>query len=125
MKDCKKTKESIIEMVRDLNPTKKVLCKKHDITWQTLKNWLEKDKSFAEQYKQAIKDYLDGINVEAKKSLSKLITGYYYEEEKTFYMPDAEGNPVITQKVVVKKHVPPSASAVTFALSNLEPENFE
>jgi len=125
MKKNDEIKESIVTMVRQLNPTKTAVCKKHGITWQTLKNWTIEDPKFAEDYKNAIKDYLNGINVQARKSLAKLVKGYYYNEQKTIYVPDADGEPVIAQRTVTKKHVPPSATAVTYALSNLDPENFE
>lgn len=125
MKKGKEIKESIVVMVRELNPTKKAICIKHGITWQTLKNWLEEDTQFKADYEQAIRDYLNTINVEARDSLGKLVKGYDYEEEKTIYMPGPEGKPVIAQKTVTKKHVPPNANAVIYALSNLEPENFE
>ncbi|HKM13362.1 MAG TPA: hypothetical protein VJY42_00330 [Candidatus Methanomethylophilaceae archaeon] len=125
MKKNEEIKASIINLVRKLNPTKTMVCKKHGITWQTLKNWMQEDDEFAKAYKGAIKDYLDNINIEAKKSLAKLIKGYYSKEEKTIYVEGPEDKVVIVQKTVTKKHIGPNASAVTFALSNLDPENFE
>lgn len=125
MKKNEEIKSGIIEMVRTLNPTKASVCKKHGITWQTLKNWTEEDKAFAIAYKNAIKDYLNDINIAARKSLGKLVKGYSYNEEKTIYVAGPDGEPMIAQKIVTKKHVPPNAAAVTYALSNLDPENFE
>ena len=125
MKKTDDKKQAIVETVRTLNPTKVALCKKFGITWQTLKNWLEEDAAFKCSYEKAISDYLNEINIEAKKSLSKLVKGYSYSETKTVYVAGAEGEPVIAQKKVTKKHVPPNATAVTYALSNLDPENFE
>lgn len=127
MKKSDDIKKSIIEMVRRLNPTKTVVCKKHGITWQTLKNWMQEDPKFAEDYRQAVKDYLQDINISARKSLSKLVKGYSYNEEKTIYVPGPgeDGEPVIAQKTVTKKHVPPNAQAVIYALANLDPDNFE
>lgn len=125
MKKSDDIKKSIIDMVRRLNPTKSAVCKKHGITWQTLKNWMQEDPTFADEYRQAVKDYLQDINVSARKSLSKLVKGYNYNEEKTIYGPGPEGEPVILQKTIIKKHVPPNAMAVTYALTNLDPENFE
>lgn len=129
MKKSDDIKKSIIDMVRRLNPTKSAVCKKHGITWQTLKNWMQEDPAFADEYRQAVKDYLQDINVSARKSLSKLVKGYNYYEEKTIYGPAPEGSkdntPIICQIVRIKKHVPPNAMAVTYALTNLDPENFE
>lgn len=125
MKKSDDIKAKIIETVRNLNPTKIALCKKFGITWQTLKNWMEEDPEFKMGYEKAIKDYLNGINIEAKKSLNKLVKGYSYNETKTVYVAGPDGEPMIAQKTVTRKHVPPSAAAVTFALTNLDPENFE
>lgn len=125
MKKSDDIKKSIIDMVRRLNPTKSAVCKRHGITWQTLKNWMQEDPAFADEYRQAVKDYLQDINVSARKSLSKLVKGYNYNEEKIIYGPGPEGEPVILQKTIIKKHVPPNAMAVTYALTNLDPENFE
>lgn len=125
MKKSDEIKQEIIETVRKLNPTKAALCRKFGITWQSLQNWMKEDEDFCAAYKKAAREYLDKINIEAKKSLSKLVKGYDYEEIKTIYVAGADGEPVIAQKTVIKKHVPPNATAVTYALSNLDPENFE
>lgn len=125
MKKNDEIKNSIVEMVRRLNPTKAALCKKHGITWNTLKNWREDDTEFDKAYKSAVKDYLNEINISARKSLGKLVKGYSYNEEKTVYISGPDGEPVILQKTITKKHVQPNPTAVTYALSNLEPENFE
>lgn len=125
MKKSDEIKKAIIETVRKLNPTKSALCKKFGITWQTLKNWMEEDNLFKEAYNKAIKDYLNEINIEANKSLLKLVKGYSYNETKTIYVAGPSGEPMIAQRTITKKQVPPNATAVTYALSNLDPENFD
>ncbi|MEG1838461.1 MAG: hypothetical protein RR220_04130 [Bacteroidaceae bacterium] len=125
MKKSDDIKRDIIEMVRKNNPTKTALCNKFGITWQTLKNWTEEDTEFKNEYDNAIKFYLNKINIQSNKSLEKLVKGGYYEEIKTVYMADKNGEPTIAQKTVTKKYYPPNATAVIFALSNLDPKNFE
>lgn len=114
----------ILDMVERLNPSKVALCKKAGITVQTLDNWLRDDEDFAERYAAAVRAHLDGLSVDARKSLKKLIKGYTVTERKTVYIV-VEGELVKDKVVETERHIPPSVAAVVFALSNLDPRNFE
>ena len=128
MKKSDELTDKIVTLVRETNPTKKAICKYAGITAQTLITWLKTDEEFKRKYDEAVDDYLNDINIEAKTSLRKLISGYYYEETKTVLVggggPDGSEE-MIKEKHVMKKYVAPSASMIEYALSNLDPKNFD
>lgn len=84
---------------------------------------------FAERVKKAEKEfqdtYRDELLAKAKRSLTELVTGYEYNENKTEYKADRNGNPQIQRQTTVKKHMPPSPTAIIFSLTNLDPENWK
>lgn len=120
----RETKRIIIEMVAKTNPKIKDICRKAGISDQTLRNWLEADPAFSEEYKAARRAYLDTLRAAAERSLAKLVKGYEWEQERTVYVP-GKGGPVIAQKVITKMHVPPNEKAIEFVLKNTDPQNFE
>lgn len=61
----------------------------------------------------------------AIKSLAKRIQGYVLKEVKTTYEFDAEGNKRIKNEVVTRKQVVPDLSAITFTLTNLDPQRWK
>ena len=48
-----------------------------------------------------------------------------YEETKTEYENDKNGNPRIRKQTVVTKRIAPSPTAVIFALCNRDPEHWQ
>jgi len=128
MKKSNELIDKIITQVRKTNPTKTALCKYAGITMQTLITWLKTDQNFKEQYDAAVDDYLNEINIEAKTSLRKLVTGYSYTETKTVLVGgggEDGSEEMIKEKHVYTKHVGPSATMVAYVLSNLDPKNFD
>lgn len=62
-------------------------------------------------------------NARVENSLLKLCTGYEYEEIKTVVEEDKNGKKR-TRIEKVKRHVPPSAQAISFFLRNRMPEQY-
>ena len=91
--------------------------------------WKNTKAEFAEavkRAKEAFEDWqLNGILADAKKSLKTLICGLEYDETKTEYENDKNGNPRIRKQTVVTKRIMPSPTAVIFALCNRDPEHWQ
>ena len=60
----------------------------------------------------------------ALKSLEKRIRGYLLKEVKTTYEYDGDGNKRIKNETITRKQVAPDLAAITFALSNLDPQRW-
>lgn len=90
------------------------------INLQTYYNWQKKYPQFLE----AIKKGKAPVDFEVENSLLKKVHGYTYNEEHIEYVSDESGNPQIKYKKVIKKHVPPSDTALTFWLKNRKPEQW-
>ncbi len=125
MKKNEKIKRGICETVKELNPTVRALCRRFGITTRTFYYWKMKDEAFRKAYEEAVQEYLTGLNIDAKKSLAKLVKGFTVTDTKTFYGSDKNGEAVIVQVIETKREIPPSVEAVKFALTNLDPSNFE
>lgn len=125
MKKNEKIKRGICETVKELNPTVRALCRRFGITTRTFYYWKMKDEAFRKAYEEAVQEYLTGLNIDAKKSLAKLVKGFTVTDTKTFYGSDQNGEAVIVQIIETKREIPPSVEAVKFALTNLDPSNFE
>ena len=101
------------------------------ISVSTFCEWQATKPEFSEAIKRAkaaFEDWeLNGILTDAKKSLKTLIVGMEYEEVKSEYVEDPRhpGNPQIKRQTVVKKRIPPSPTAVIFALCNRDPERWK
>ncbi len=95
----------------------------------TFCEWQNTKPEFAEAVKRAKADFEDwqlhGILEDAKKSLKTLVCGQEYEEIKTEYESDKNGNPRIRKQTKVTKKVLPNATAVIFALCNRDPEHWQ
>lgn len=117
--------EKIYALVREENPSKNRIARRFKLSAQTIANWLHEDEAFRAGYEEAVNYFLDNIKIDAKLSLKKLVNGYEYEEVKTVYIDNGEGDPIIKERVVFQKHVPPSIQAIAFVLKNVEPEKFD
>lgn len=104
-------------------------AKKAGITEAAFYKWKKEHVEFVERLKKAEENYhnweLVGILADAKKSLKVLICGQEYEEVKTEYKSDENGQPVIKSQVRTTKKVLPNATAVIFALCNRDPEHWQ
>lgn len=95
----------------------------------TFCRWMDEKSEFKEAVKTAktaFEDWqLNGILEDAKKSLKTLICGQEYEEVKTEYENDSDGNPRIKKQTRCTKKILPNATAVIFALCNRDPEHWQ
>lgn len=99
------------------------------IAESTFFEWLNNNAEFLERVKRAKESFEEwernDILAAAKKSLKTCILGQDYEEVKTVYEPDADGTPRIKQQVRTTKRIPPSVTALIFALCNRDPEHWQ
>lgn len=109
--------------------TKETACKIGGITTTTFWKWMQEKEDFVKAVKkaeQAFEDWqMNGILADAKKSLKTLINGLEYEEIKTEYENDKNGNPRIRKQTRVTKKILPNPTAVIFALCNRDPEHWQ
>ena len=99
------------------------------ISTTTFWKWHNEKRDFVEAVKKAEEAFqewqMNGILADAKKSLKTLICGQEYEEIKTEYENDKNGNPRIRKQTRVTKKVLPNPTAVIFALCNRDPEHWQ
>jgi len=108
--------------------TDKDACKTINITTKTYYDWLQKKSEFCNAIKNAKREYEDWQNTElvkdAKKSLKELICGYTQTTTKTRKYKNAQGVWQEETTTEVKK-MPPSSTAIIFALCNRDPEHWQ
>lgn len=101
------------------------------IALDTFYEWLKSKPEFSERVKEARKDFenweLEGILKDAKKSLKTLICGEKYTETRTEYEQDPKNpnEPRIRKQIITEKVIPPSPTAVIFALVNRDPDHWK
>ncbi len=104
-------------------------CKRGGISDDTFMRWRANNPEFAQAIKKAEKEYNDwyndGLVRDCKMSLKKLITGYEYDEVTTEYEKDKDGNPQIKKQKRITRMVAPNPTAIIFALTNRDPENWK
>lgn len=107
------------------------VCKSVGIAESTYYEWVNKKPEFSENIKKA-KDEFNGLMViEAKRSLIKLVRGYFENEERIVTINgkklDENGNPisVVKEHTVTTKHFQPNPTAIIFTLVNRDPDNWK
>lgn len=99
------------------------------ISNETYYRWLKENSEFSNAVKKAQAEFQDwqmnGILEDARKSLKTLICGQEYEEIKTEYENDKNGQPRIKKQTRVTKKILPNPTAVIFALCNRDPEHWK
>jgi uncharacterized protein YbcI len=121
----KKIAERILAMIRADTYTIAEVCNNVGISRQTFYRWQNDNPEFAQAVEDANNELLDKMNIEAKKSLMKKITGYDVVETHVTTVPDKKGNPVIKEQKNVKKHIQPDTAAIIFTLTNCDPDNWK
>jgi hypothetical protein len=107
------------------------LCLLSGISESTYHNWKANKLEFSEEIQKARMIRDEKTIVAARRSLFKLIEGYYYENYKTIYensgKVDPEGKPIRKAKewTIYKKYYPPQLAAIIFALTNLDGEHWK
>lgn len=91
--------------------------------------WLHDKPEFADAVKKAEQEYNEWYNTtlvqDCKRSLRDLVLGFDYEEIKTESSIGKDGKTVITKTTKTTKHVAPNPTAIIFALTNRDPENWK
>lgn len=114
----------ICDMYRSDEYTDTEVCRKMNMSRQTLNTWKKKYPEFKQAIENAKMELIDNRLVECKRSLGKLINGYEYEEETTEYIRGEHGRPEIRAQRVVKKHVMPNLGAIIHYQTNRDSENW-
>lgn len=122
--------KSLIDKICNLKATgeytNEAICVACGISEETLYRWMKEKNEFYEAFKKAELKATKNIAQIAKSALIKKIQGYEYEEVHTDNVVD-EDDPSEIKAVhikTIKKHVPPSDTAIIFALKNTDPANF-
>ena len=91
--------------------------------------WITENAEFAEAIKKAEQEYNEWYNStivqDAKRSLRELVLGFDYEEIKTESSTGKDGKTVVTKTTKTTKHVAPNPTAIIFALTNRDPDNWK
>lgn len=100
------------------------VCKQFSISESTFYKWKAENSEFSELLKKAEASRLASFATMARSGLAKLLDVHEVEETTTEYV-DKEGQPKIKSRKVTTRKFMPNATAVIFALKNLDPENFK
>lgn len=125
------TPERVAKICRAIEngETNETAAKIGGIAVGTFCRWMDENSEFKEAVKKAkaaFEDWqMNGILEDARKSLKTLICGQEYEEIKTEYENDKNGNPRIRKQTRVTKKILPNPTAVIFALCNRDPEHWQ
>lgn len=124
-KYSKKITEKILDLIKADTYTVAEICKQVGIASKTYYLWLEEYSEFAKAVERAKDERMEFFVMEAKKSLLKKIQGYEVMETHVATVPDKKsGNPIIKEQKNIKKHIQPDTSAIIFALTNGDPNNW-
>lgn len=104
--------------------TFKSLLDEFKIDQRTFYRWMERA-DFAEAITKAKENFKGGLEKKLVDSLAKAAQGFEGTYERTEYVSNAEGKPMISKKIVEKKPVAPSVAANIFLLTNLAPERWK
>lgn len=109
--------------------TKENAAKMAGISPAILYDWQNRYPEFLEAVKRARTEFenwqMNGILESATKSLKRLVEGYEYDEIENEYEQDGKGGYRIKRQKTKTKQVPPSPTAVIFALCNRDPEHWQ
>ena len=99
------------------------------VSYTSFYKWLNENIEFADAIKKAEAEYNEWYNAtivqDAKRSLRDLVLGFDYEEIKTESGIGKDGKTVVTKTTKTTKHVAPNPTAIIFALTNRDPENWK
>lgn len=124
-------RDRICQLIENDSFTIPEICKLVGISVSTFHEWRASKLDFSDAVKKARDRFSDIMVVEAKRSLRKLICGYDYTESATESVDtgkiDDNGNKILKVKKHVsrKRHVEPNTVAIIFALTNLDPSNWQ
>lgn len=126
-KDMPKNAEEYVSKygLMDYGSTLKDFLVNLGIADDTYYRWTdEKSTSYRREFCEAIKRgkeiYKANLIKRAEKSIFELVAGAEIVDEKTEYVSDASGKPIIAKKIVTKRKQEPNVAATIFALTNLK-----
>lgn len=124
-----KYSESLVRKILDYLEEDKYsysqICRKVGITYPTFARWRSEKEEFREAIELAEETCRQNYAIEAKKSLKKKIKGYHETETRTVKRPDGEGELKVVEVTETRKHIPPDTTAIIFALTNTDPQNWK
>lgn len=99
------------------------------VSYTSFYKWLNENIEFADAVKKAEQEYNEWYNAtivqDAKRSLRDLVMGFDYDEIKTESVTGKDGKSTITKTTKTTKHVAPNPTAIIFALTNRDPDNWK
>jgi len=107
------------------------ICRLSGISEETFYTWKKEKVEFSEAIQAAENKRRQFFVVEAKKSLLKKIQGYTVKEKKvTTYYPELKVGEtrrrrIIKDQTLTDKFIQPDTSAIIFALTNCDPDNWK
>ena len=127
----KKVVKRICDLHKKDSFTVTEICEDIGIAESTYYKWLSTKVEFSDAVEQAKQQFKDELLPDARKSLKKLVQGYTVTETRTVTADTGkkseEGKAIVKVKEHTKteKHFQPSLGAVTFALTNADPDNWK
>lgn len=124
------TIESIVAYI-SAGDTEETAAKLSGVGVSTYYDWKNKHPEFSEAIKEAKKIALQVDNARVietcRKSLGKLIEGFEHETVRTELEPNPAdpSRPRIKKMIKEKKYFPPNVTAIIFALTNIDTENWK
>lgn len=107
------------------NVTIDSVCEQHGISNRTFMNWCELHSEISDLYKLAkeknSKVHKIAMREKALNGLQRFLTGWNVEESETEEIKNGKGKVVMTKTKKKNKFIPPSTTAVIFALKNIDP----
>jgi len=101
------------------------ICSLSGIHVDTYYDWMKRKPEFSDAIEKARDKFDKLMLVECEKSLSKLIRGYEYIENKTVFTKGFDGKQKPKETTATKKYVPPSLGAIIHFQTNKDPENWK
>jgi len=125
MKYSKETAQAIADALATGDHTIAQVCATVGISESTFFKWKVEKSEFSESLKKAETARLAALGQLARAGLALLLTTQEVEEVTTDFGLDKEGKPHQRSRKVTKRKILPHATAVVFALKNLDSDNFK
>jgi transposase-like protein len=125
MKYTKDLVERICELFATGEHSVASVCTQVGISEAVFYRWKNDKVEFVESLKKAEALRLSAFKQMARSGLAKLLDVYEYDEMSRSYSVDKHGKRRVKFEKATRRKVMPNATAVIFALKNLDAENFQ
>lgn len=125
MKYNEKIVARICEMFANDSYTIAEVCRNVGLSEDCFYRWKKEKKEFRDAVARAQERFNETLIKEAKYSLRKRVNGYEFDENRTTYVNDRKGNPIIKERIKIRKHIQPDMSAIQFFLTNRDAQNWK